>query len=82
MVRLISIYLIFIIIQLIYSCVFHTYSFLGGAGTGKSFTIKAIAKYAEKILRMPGDHPNHPKVILLAPTGKAANLIGKYSLLS
>ena len=50
---------------------------IGGAGTGKSFTIKIVAKYAEKILRMPGDHPNRPKVILLGPTGIAANLIGK-----
>ena len=39
--------------------------------------IRVIAKYAEKILRLPGDHPTRPKVILLAPTGKAASLIGK-----
>ena len=52
-------------------------SFTGGAGTGKSFVIKTIAKYAEKILRMPGDDPNRPKVILLGPTGISANLIGK-----
>ena len=49
----------------------------GGAGVGKSYLIRVIAKYAEKILRLPGDHPTRPKVILLAPTGKAASLIGK-----
>ena len=54
---------------------------LGGAGTGKSFVIKTIAKHAEKILRMPGDDPNRPKVMLLGPTGKSANLIGKYLLI-
>ena len=30
----------------------------------------------EKIFRLPGDHPNKPKAILLAPTGIAASLIG------
>ena len=31
---------------------------------------------AEKILRAEGDKPNHPRVLLLAQTGKAASLIG------
>ena len=47
----------------------------GGAGVGKSFVISVIAKYVEKILRSPGDSPNNPKVILLAPTGMAASII-------
>ena len=32
---------------------------------------------AEKILRQPGQDPNLPRVILAAPTGKAASIIGK-----
>ena len=46
-------------------------------GTGKSATIEVIAMQAEKILRAEGDKPNHPRVLLLAQTGKAASLIGK-----
>ena len=45
-------------------------------GTGKSATIEVIAMQAEKILRAEGDKPNHPRVLLLAQTGKAASLIG------
>ena len=32
---------------------------------------------AEKILRQPGQDPNLPRVILAAPTGKAASIIGE-----
>ena len=32
--------------------------------------------WTEKILRSPGDHPDRPKTLILAPTGVAANLIG------
>ena len=32
---------------------------------------------AEKILRSEGDKPHHPRVLLLAQTGKAASIIGK-----
>ena len=32
---------------------------------------------AEKILRAEGDKPHHPRVLLLAQTGKAASIIGK-----
>ena len=39
--------------------------------------INVLAKYVEKILRCPGDNPSKPKIILLAPTGMAASLIGK-----
>ena len=46
-------------------------------GVGKSATIKAVAQQAEKILTKAGDHPNHPRVILCAWTGKASHLIGK-----
>ena len=49
----------------------------GGAGVGKSFMIRALAKYVEKILRLPGDDPTKPKIILLGPTGMSASLIGK-----
>ena len=49
----------------------------GGAGVGKSAFIRAASMQAEKILRMPGDDPNYPRVLICAPTGKAASLIGK-----
>jgi hypothetical protein len=47
-------------------------------GVGKSATIRAIASWAEKILRKSGDHPNRPRVLICAPTGKAASLISKH----
>ena len=46
-------------------------------GSGKSATIKAISLHAEKILRQAGDNPLFPVVLIAAPTGKAASLIGK-----
>ena len=49
----------------------------GGAGVGKSQTIKAISMQAEKLLRKAGHHPNRPRVLLSAFTGKASSLIGK-----
>ena len=52
----------------------------GGGGVGKSYLIRAISKWAEKILRKPGDNPLKPKVLLLAPTGMAASLIGEFML--
>ena len=48
--------------------------FVGNGGTGKSHLIKTISKWAEKILREPGDIK--PKVLLLAYSGVAASLIG------
>ena len=33
--------------------------------------------HSENILREEGDKPHHPRVLLLAHTGKAASLIGK-----
>ena len=48
----------------------------GGGRVGKSYLIKTLAKWAEFYLREEGDNPLHPRVLLLAPTGKAASLIG------
>ena len=57
----------------------HLINFLaGGGGVGKTFLIKAISQWAEKILRQPGDDAVNPKVLLLGPTGKSASLIGKF----
>ena len=56
------------------------FSLLGGGGVGKSFLINLTKMWAEYILRQAGDHPLKPKVLLLGPTGMAANLIGKYLL--
>jgi len=50
----------------------------GGSGSGKSSTIRAISLHAEEVLRKQGDHPHHPKVLLAAPTGKAASNISKF----
>ena len=47
------------------------------AGVGKSATIDVISMQAEKALREKGKEINHPRVLLLAHTGKAASLIGK-----
>ena len=44
----------------------------GGAGTGKSTVIDVISQQMEKILRTPGDNPDHPYVIKAAFTGTAA----------
>ena len=54
----------------------------GGGGVGKSFLMKLISKWAEIILRESGDHPEHPKCLLLAPTGVAAALIGNKNSLT
>ena len=50
----------------------------GGGGVGKSYLIKTLAKWAEFYLLEEGDQPLHPRVLLLAPTGKAASLIGTF----
>ena len=49
----------------------------GGGGVGKTFLMKVISKWVEAIVRESGDHPEHPKCLLLAPTGVSAALIGK-----
>ena len=51
---------------------------IGGAGVGKSLTIKVVAVTAEEILRQTGSHPHKPRVLILAPTGKAATIIGEF----
>ena len=48
----------------------------GGGGVGKTFLINVISKWAEEILRKSGTDPLDPIVLLIAPTGKSANLIG------
>ena len=53
---------------------FHT----GCGGTGKSHLIRTVSKWVEKILLNPG--PVKPKVLLLAFTGVAASLIGKFAM--
>ncbi len=52
----------------------------GGAGSGKSNVIRIVSRWAEKILRKAGDHPNKPRVLLTAPTGTAASIIGGTTL--
>ena len=54
--------------------------FAGGGGVGKTFLINVVSKWAEHILRKEGTDPLDPTVMLLGPTGKAANLIGKFFL--
>ena len=53
------------------------YWFTGGGGVGKSYVIQVISRYVDKIFTKVGDNPMRPKVLLLAPTGKAAAVIGK-----
>ena len=50
-------------------------------GVGKSAVIEVCSMHAENILREKGDKPHHPRVLLLAHTGKAASLIGKLTFL-
>ena len=52
----------------------------GGGGVGKTFLMRLTSKWSEIILRESGDHPEHPKCLLLAPTGVSAALIGKKKL--
>ena len=47
---------------------------IGGGGVGKSYLIRTISKWTEKILEKSG--PYRPKVLLLAYTGAASSLIG------
>ena len=46
-------------------------------GTGKSKTIEAMSCWGEKILTKAGDHPEKPRVLIMAPSGKAAANVGK-----
>ena len=58
----------------------HNTYVLGDGGTGKSYWISITSKWAEKTLIQTGDNPNRPKILLLAPTGKAASLIGNKNI--
>ena len=44
----------------------------GGAGSGKSTVIDVVSQHVEKILRKPGDNPDHPYILKAAYTGTAA----------
>ena len=50
---------------------------LGGGGVGKSTVINVVTRHCEQVLNKVGDDPNQPRILLLAPTGMAACLIGK-----
>ncbi|XP_037811885.1 uncharacterized protein LOC119603786 [Lucilia sericata] len=53
----------------------------GGAGVGKSRLIKTIYQsVTHRLNSIPGANPDLPKVLLTAPTGKAAFGIGGYTL--
>ena len=52
----------------------------GGAGVGKSFLINTLSGWIDKISKREGLHPLQPYVLLLAPTGVAANNIGGTTL--
>ncbi|XP_061388948.1 uncharacterized protein LOC133324078, partial [Musca vetustissima] len=53
----------------------------GGAGVGKSRLIKAIYQsITHRLNNIPGSNPDLPKVLLTAPTGKAAFGIGGSTL--
>ena len=43
--------------------------------------IRLVSQYTNMVLRKVGDDPNRPKVIILAPTGIAASLIGIYDII-
>ena len=69
-----------VILQIRYNCIkaisHYELIVLGEGGSGKSFLVQVISQAADKILRKSGDDPKRPKVILSAPTGIAAMLIG------
>ena len=44
----------------------------GGAGSGKSLVIDILSQQIERILRTPGDNPEHPYCLKTAFTGTAA----------
>ena len=52
----------------------------GGAGVGKTYLIKTLSSWIQKISQREGLHPLQPHVLLLAPTGVAANNIGGTTL--
>ena len=52
----------------------------GGAGSGKSTVIEAVAQWVHRVLQKPGDDPDSPYVIKTATTGAAGTLIGGVTL--
>ena len=52
----------------------------GGAGVGKTYLINTLKMWNHKISEKEGLHPLQPYVLLLAPTGVAANNIGGTTL--
>ena len=44
----------------------------GGAGSGKSTVINILKQWVHRILQTEGDNPDHPYVVVAAPTGTAA----------
>ena len=58
---------------------FSNINYLHLLGTGKSKTIEAMSCWGEKILTKAGDHPEKPRVLIMAPSGKAAANVGKQS---
>ena len=66
-VQVINLFLLFIYL--------FTNSFL--LGVGKSAVIQAITLHSERILRCQGDDLHSPRVLVCAPTGKAASIISK-----
>ena len=48
---------------------------LGGGGVGKSFLIRVVSRYVDKLMTKSGDNPMRPKLLLLGPTGKAASSV-------
>ena len=53
------------------------FSISGGGGCGKTYLMRVLSAWVEKIKRKHGDDPTSPKCLLLAPTGVASSLIGK-----
>ena len=52
----------------------------GGAGVGKTYLIKTLAVWINKLNQKEGLHSLQPYVLLLAPIGVAANNIGGTTL--
>ena len=52
----------------------------GGAGSGKSTVINALAKWVHYILQKPGDDPDCPYIIVSAFTGSAASNVNGQTL--
>jgi hypothetical protein len=47
----------------------------GGAGSGKSTVIQALAKWVQYILQLPGDDPDCPYIVISAFTGAAVSTL-------